>query len=824
MRIISTLILFSLFFGTATQAQTQPKDIPRAIIDTIEVVQDSSYRSILEKEAERANRIRREKYQEQIALTRQNQIYANLRAVYQRAKDYLKRGVDTVGIERELEETESKINLAGDGIFTNQGTIQTARNISTSAILLAELEDRNRNREKQIRTYLTDLEEFRNNIDSLASDSLLFFIPTDSAEVKDFLSRLTSFYKENKVTDSTLNHAIRKMRALDYKAQILKGDIQSRIEDVESFHNQLSHNTFRKELVYLWEKPINNRPFKDILRFSVTKAELVFRFYLRNHAPKLFILLAIIWLLRTFLRSLKRNIVSEMGTDEDLERHLTLQHPTLSAVVITLSIGQFIFPSPPFAFYALIWAISSICLTVILWEFISRFWSNFWMLVILHFLFACTFNILLQPSHIERWGMLILAVTGLYGGIKFLTSEKKNELKERRLLIFLWFFVILEAGSILANIAGAYNLSKSLLTSGYFNLVVGIQLLWTVRLIHDVFKVSAEAYRSDRKKKYHLDFDKMESEVPGILYYVLGVGWFILIGRNFYIYKQITDPVIDFFISNRTIGAYSFTWGSILLFIFIITLAGLISKLVSYFADDPDSTSGKKNKIGSWMLLIRIAIISFGIFLAFAATGIAMDKIAIVFGALSVGIGFGLQNLVNNLVSGLIIAFEKPLNVGDVVEIGGRSGTMKSIGFRSSVISTFDGSEVVIPNGDLLNQHLVNWTLNTTARRVEILVGVNYGTNVENAVKLIMDLLKSDKRILLYPESMVLVNNFSASSIDLRILFWVDNRDNWILVRSDIMKEVKAMFDQNNIEIPYPQMVLHNMEAPADNKADEKST
>jgi potassium efflux system protein len=303
------------------------------------------------------------------------------------------------------------------------------------------------------------------------------------------------------------------------------------------------------------------------------------------------------------------------------------------------------------------------------------------------------------------------------------------------------------------------------------------------------------------------------------LYYLLGLGWFILIGRNFYIYKQITDPVIDFFVSERTIGKYSFSWGSILLFVFIIGMAGLISKLVSYFADDTaDAGENKKKKIGSWMLLIRIAIISFGLFLAFAATGIAMDKIAIVFGALSVGIGFGLQNLVNNLVSGLIIAFEKPLNVGDVVEIGGRSGTMKSIGFRSSVITTFDGSEVVIPNGDLLNQHLVNWTLNTTARRVEVLVGVNYGTDIDGATNLIMDIIASDRRILLYPEPLVLVNNFSASSIDLRILFWVDNHDNWILVRSDIMRQIKAAFSKHQIEIPYPQMVLHNPESPTNRK------
>lgn len=817
-----TLIVFLLLIFSNSVVFAQIDSLRQVTSDSLIVSKDSIYRSRLEKGTLLANQKLREKYQEQVALSKQSQLFANLRAVFQRTRDYLKRGVDTIGIERELDQTQKRIEIAGDGIFINQGTIQTARNISTSSTLLLELADRNVIREKEINRYLADLEEFRNTLDSLASDSILFYIPSDTLEVKDFVQRLFSFQKEIGATDSLLNSTIKKMRVLDYRMEILKGDIQSRLEDVESFHKTLSENTFRNELVYLWQKPVDARPIQEILTFSLEKAYLVFSFYVRNHAGKIILILVLIWVLSSFLRSLKRNIIFEMGEHEKLEKHLTLEHPTLSAIVISLSIGQFIFPNPPFSFYALLWTISSFSLTVILWDFITAYWSKFWLLVILHFLFACFFNLILQPSHVERWGMLILAVTGMVGGIQFIFSKHRSELKEKRLVIFLWLFVVMEAGSILSNLLGGYNLSKSLLTSGYFNLVVGVQLLWTITLIHELFRLSAEAYRSDRKKKYHLDFSKMETEVPGVLYYILGLGWFILIGRNFYIYKQITDPVIDFFVSERTIGKYSFTWGNILLFIFIILMAGLISKLVSYFADDSsDPGDPKKKKIGSWMLLIRIAIISFGIFLAFAATGIAMDKIAIVFGALSVGIGFGLQNLVNNLVSGLIIAFEKPLNVGDVVEIGGRSGTMKSIGFRSSVITTFDGSEVVIPNGDLLNQHLVNWTLNTTARRVEVLVGVNYNTEIESTTKLIMDIITEDKRILLYPEPLILLNNFSSSSIDLRILFWVDNRDNWLLVRSDIMRRIKAEFTEHRIEIPYPQMVLHNIDAPVNDKTEE---
>lgn len=819
-----TLILLTVRIVAQDTSQLRVTDSSdRALIDTA-LIPDSSYRDKLKKGAYGANQRLREKYLEQLRLSKQAEIYANLRAVFQRTKDYMKRGLDTLEIEAELNETEGRLELAGEGIFNNQGTIQTARNVSTSSILLTELLDRSRIRQKQIDKYLADLLEFRNDIDSLASDSLLFAVPEDSLHVKEFVQRFMLFSREIKPTDSMLNSSIKKMRHLETRADVLRGDVVSRIEDIESFHHEISGNTLKKEVPYLWEPTGYARPFDDIFRFSIRKASMVYTFYLKNHGSKIFFLVLAIFLFGMYLVSLKGNIIKTMGSlPEDLEKHIALRHPWASAALIVISIGQFIFPTPPFAIYATFWTISGLCLSMMLWDFISGFWSKFWALTLVHFLVACIFNLILQASRVERYFMLALAVAGVIGGMRFLLSAQRKDLKEKHLIIFLWLFVVMEGCSAITNILGRYNLGKGLLTSGYFNLVVGICLLWTVSLLHNIFKLSAEAYRQGEKKRYYLDFNKMEAEVPSVLYYALGVGWFILIGRNFYVYKEITDPILNFFVSERHIGAYSFSFNNILLFVFIIFLATVASKIVSYFADNTPSTGAeRKGGIGRWMLLIKIAIMSFGVFIAFAATGLPMDRIAIVFGALSVGIGFGLQNLFNNLVSGLIIAFEKPLNVGDIVEIGGRSGTMKSIGFRSSVITTFEGSEVVIPNGDLLNQHLVNWTLNTTARRVEVLVGVDYSTELEKTTKLIMDILEQDKRILTYPESVVLVSNFGASSIDLRILFWVDNKDNWVYVRSDVMRGVKAAFTASNIQIPFPQMVLHNQPKPGNGMEEER--
>ncbi len=254
------------------------------------------------------------------------------------------------------------------------------------------------------------------------------------------------------------------------------------------------------------------------------------------------------------------------------------------------------------------------------------------------------------------------------------------------------------------------------------------------------------------------------------------IGWFILFGRSFYFFRKLGRQFTDYLLKERTIGESTFTIQSIFLFFLILFLSGLVSSIVSFFASADQGVAGsreKKGGIGSWLLLIRISIITIGVLLAFAAAGIPMDRLAIILGALSVGIGFGLQSLINNLVSGLILAFEKPINVGDVVEFGGQSGTMKSMGFRSSIITTWDGADVIIPNGSFLSENVINWTRGNSHRRVEIVTKLAYGTNLEKTKKLVLDLLAADKRIMVYPPPSVLIKDFNSSSIDIRILFWI---------------------------------------------------
>jgi len=312
------------------------------------------------------------------------------------------------------------------------------------------------------------------------------------------------------------------------------------------------------------------------------------------------------------------------------------------------------------------------------------------------------------------------------------------------------------------------------------------------------------------KKLFYINFKKLGTRVPSIFYVALVIGWGILVGRNFYAFRSISDPINEFLYAERTLGSYTYTLQNMLVFFLILIIATVISKTVSFFASDhTDGTTAKKGGLGSWLLLVRITIISIGVLLAFAAAGIPTDRITIIISALGVGIGFGLQTLVNNLVSGLIISFEKPVNVGDVVEIGTRTGVMKSIGFRSSVLYTRDGADVVIPNGDLLNQHLVNWTLANISRRIEILVGVAYGTDLKNVKEILKNLVTKDERILQSPTPDVLIKEFANSAINIQVFFWVRNVREGLAVKSDVISAIDVAFKENNIVIPFPQQDVH---------------
>lgn len=783
-----------------------------SLLSTAVYAQDSTSADSLRNDSKSATFYQRQFAEEKQQLA-QERLLISLKACTDRTKAYLKNMPDTTAFRKEFKEIEAQIAIASDGVFTNTGSSQTYRNLVTSDKVLAVLKQRLAGKKQKLETYISDMVQLRLELDSLSGSPELYTIPSDTAEQAKLKEKIELVALNLKPAFSNLKKAIAQVKGLANFANALDYSILSKMDDIDLYEKELSENAFSAQFRPLWEPPKTSRPFSEILFYSLKKTTLLLYFYTQKNFGKIFLLSLLAVGAFAYLRSLKSILKEQNLLRKDLEGQLVLRRPMLSAILLVLNIFQFIFPDPPLIFNAIIWAISGVCLTYIFKGYVSKYWARVWLAFFSLFVISTADNIILQASRAERWGMLILAFVSIVVAVLAMLSERKRELREQWILYSIGLLALVEFLSIITNIYGALNFSKTLLASGFINVIVAIQFLWTIRLINEGLKLAVSVYTAQDKRLFYVNFAKVGDRAPGFFYLFLIVGWAILFGRNFYSFKSLTQPIVNFFTDQHAIGSYSFSISSLLLFMLIMLVATITSKIVSYFASDRNDGNIGKQGIGSYLLLVRIAIISIGLFLAFAAAGIAMDKLTIVVGALGVGIGFGMQTLVNNLVSGLIIAFEKPVNVGDVVEINNNTGVMKSIGFRSSIIATWDGADVVMPNGDLLNSNLINWSSSSNHRRMNIVVGVAYGTNLQLVEQVLLDMLIKEPLTLKNPQPELQFVDFDNSAILVKILFWVKLKDAFS-ARSLLVRRVNDVLADNNIVIPFPQTDVHISELP----------
>jgi len=809
--ILAGILSFFIFYIPSLCSAQQIDTVHAS--DSIKEIIRSDRNSLVEKAkrfGEKEINESRKEFTEDINATRQQELLDAIKKETFEASAYVKKGLDVSGLNKELARINNWYQISSDGIFINQGTAQTYRNLATSKVIVAELLSRLTVHKKALDLYTKKLVSFRNRIDSFATDSALFTPPSDSAHVIAYFAKLVSVAKEIKPADSAVKATLTRLLLLQEKVNAAVGVLTAGKESIEQFQNDLSGNTFQRDFPNLNEASTYDRPFREILRFSVVKSYLSLYFYINNNSGKLFILLSAIMLSFIFLRSLKNRLQEDHKWKDKLDGRLVLRYPLLSAVLICISLFQFTFIHPPFLLNFILWTVSAFALTFIFRGFITKYWMNVWLTVFLFFIVASLLNLILQASRIERLLLLAFSIVGFVATLYIFITGNKQQLKEKWIVYFIGLASLMELVSAVANMYGRYNFCKILLTTGFFNIVIGILFLWTVRLINEGLNHAKNIYTIPERRLFYINFNRVGNEVPVLLRSLLIIGWLILFGRNFYAFKNLTDPIHNFLFADRIIGAYTFSIQSVLLFFGILILSTFMARIVSFFAGDQHNTLGPGIKgLGSWLLLIRISIISIGLFIAFAAAGIPLDRITIIIGALSVGIGFGLQTLINNLVSGVILSFERPVNVGDAIEIGGKSGTMKSIGFRSSILRTWDGAEIIIPNGDLLNEHLVNWTLNDSKRRIDLKISVAYGSDLDLIKKLLEGIAVNDPRVAPSPAPVALAKDLGASGVAMELLFWAKDVNDWSAIKSDAIIAIGRIFAQNNIIIPFPQYDVH---------------
>lgn len=289
------------------------------------------------------------------------------------------------------------------------------------------------------------------------------------------------------------------------------------------------------------------------------------------------------------------------------------------------------------------------------------------------------------------------------------------------------------------------------------------------------------------------------------------VGWVAYTMNRFRVFRPVYDATKAIVTHRFEYGELAISLGHVLVFCIGVVLAVWTARTLRALLREEvlprmSLPRGVGNSVAS---LSYYALLMLGLVAALSAAGFKLGQLAFLFGALGVGIGLGLQDVVKNFVSGLILMFERPVQPGDVVDISGTSGRVRAIGMRATTVRTFEGADVVVPNGMLLSDKVTNWTLNDQARRVDVDLGVAYGSDVTRVMQLVNEATRATPGVAEEPSPSVLFTGFGASSLDFAIRAWTQDFDNASSVRSLLLQRLHAVLVQAGIEIPFPQQDVH---------------
>ena len=382
------------------------------------------------------------------------------------------------------------------------------------------------------------------------------------------------------------------------------------------------------------------------------------------------------------------------------------------------------------------------------------------------------------------------------------------------------FLILVLISSLLAELAGYRNLSLFVLGGLLATAVsLGFTLL-IYRLIKDLCDGLDEGrleWERDIRNRIGLKNDTL---VPGLIWLRIIIftglwGGFAFLALNIW---KLDDPWLAIIISYLTegfqIGSLTVTptllAGGILVFAITLHLTRYIKNhVLPHGLKYTNLDRGAREAISS---LVGYAGVAAAVFIGLSFTGVKMQNIAIIAGALSVGIGFGLQNIVNNFISGLILLFERPIRRGDWIVTGDTEGYVKAINIRSTQIQTFDKADVIVPNSELITAKVTNWMLRDPFGRISIAIGVGYESDVDKVHQILLDIANSHPIVMkdhpqLSPPK-VLFRSFGDSSLNFELRCFIHDIDQRINVISEFNFAIIAAFRREGIEIPFPQRVV----------------
>ncbi len=614
-----------------------------------------------------------------------------------------------------------------------------------------------------------------------------------------------------------------KLLKLEVKILIQKEKINSVVEELEIWKRSDEFAVFQQRHPVIWHKSEvkqDKNQSKHFDSWASFKGNVIGVYsYLQSPENNVlsffgFVIIMALWFLRL------RKGFNQMpidNTDKRLGKAkvLILNHLTPS-VIFTITIFSAIYFSHTPNLLSELFLIVALLATIPLFKSATHNqFKGLIYFILLLYLMNTVKSYVWYSSIVYRMYLAMEAIIGIVIVAKYIFPFKKVSRMElgRKYRQLLWLsplLYLLFIVAIMANVMGYTNFTDLLLNVAIEGSVLTVLVISMLMILGGLTTGTVYFHVSKLEPfdpSYYHFLEKRSNQLIEMFAYIFMTVYFLHIVDVYDIIKiwvneKLTEPIV--------VADISFTIGSIASFFIILAGSYAVTAFISRSINGGILNFMKlpKGVPSIISVVVRYFLIAFAAVIALSTIGIDLGKFNLMAGALGLGIGFGLQNIISNFVSGLILIFERPVQTNDVVEVGNLLGTVTKIGVRSSNVRTFDGAEVVVPNSNFISNELINWTLSDNVKRVQISIGAAYGTDLQLVIDILNEAAINHSKVLQTPEPTAIFDQFGESSLDFRVRFWVPV-DFAVTTKSEVSIAIYNAFGEAGISIPFPQRDVH---------------
>ena len=401
----------------------------------------------------------------------------------------------------------------------------------------------------------------------------------------------------------------------------------------------------------------------------------------------------------------------------------------------------------------------------------------------------------------------IAALIWFLQNLRHLNSEATGPSRLRPLQAISGLLILILSIGLAAAVTGYVRLALIMTPSIVFGCAFALALFAVVLVMSGIvdFAFHVWPFRTFRMVQHRRSF--IEKRIYRLLIWLAVIIWFARYLNNIGFLEPTLSFVKSILNTKLERGSISISPENVLEFFLTVWVAYLLSAFIRFILNE-DVYPRLKIRVGkSYAVssLLHYIIITLGFVAAIGMLGVNLTKVTVLASALGVGIGFGLQSIVNNFISGLILLVERPVNVGDTVEVGELLGQVRRIGIRASTVHTRQGADIIVPNSQFISEKVTNWTLSDQMRRIDLPVGVSYSAVPGDVIKVLEKVANANRHVLPNPPPQGLFTSFGDSSINFELRAWTDQFDDWPQIRSELAVAVFDAVRAAGMTFPFPQ-------------------